>query len=151
MSTILTFCTAEVPVEVYTVPPHLRRTKHTNVFQVIQRFIKESQRTENSYKCWSLVREPNQATFDESTKTPVSAFQSGFIGASFDTLVKFVKELPEDKKPRFFTDQTFAVLDERSLKDNTVVLYKYNETMPKELMGTYCRAVHFLTWISQEL
>lgn len=40
---------------------------------------------------WVLFRQPTQQNFSEPTNPPVSAFETGFLDASADTLERFVE------------------------------------------------------------
>ncbi|KAB8291585.1 hypothetical protein EYC80_006385 [Monilinia laxa] len=111
---ILTFCTAEVSPE------------------IISQFIRLSQRTEESSKIWSIVRNPTETPLGKRTCTTLSPFQTGFLDASQATLATFVRSAPQ-VDPYCFSRNTFAVLDSRSIEDQTVVLWTYLETMPAEI------------------
>ncbi|ESZ91222.1 hypothetical protein SBOR_8396 [Sclerotinia borealis F-4128] len=112
--TILTFCTAEISPE------------------IISHFIRLSQRTEESSKIWSIVRTPTETPLGKRTRTNISPFQSGFLNSSQSTLTTFVRSAPQTD-PYYFSRNTFAVLDARSIEDQTVVLWTYLESMPAEL------------------
>lgn len=95
-------------------------------------FIRESQRTEYSFNRWSLVRDPTQSPLAaKRTKTPVAAFQTCFKDASFESLARFVQELSAEKRGNAMPDM-FAVLDERSVRDKTVILSILHSAMPAE-------------------
>ncbi|KAF7865967.1 hypothetical protein EAF04_006130 [Stromatinia cepivora] len=111
---ILTFCTAEVPPE------------------VISQFIRLSQRTEESSKIWSIVRTPTETPIGKRTRTTIHPFQTGFLNAPLSTLTTFVRSAPQTN-PYHFSRNTFAVLDSRSIEDETVVLWTRIESMSPEL------------------
>ncbi|KAJ8068157.1 hypothetical protein OCU04_003728 [Sclerotinia nivalis] len=111
---ILTFCTAEVPPE------------------VISQFIHLSQRTEESSKIWSIVRTPTESPIGKHTRTTIRPFQTGFLNAPLSTLTTFVRSAPQTSSYHF-SRNTFAVLDSRSIEDETAVLWTRIESMPLEL------------------
>ncbi|KAF2236805.1 hypothetical protein EV356DRAFT_497718 [Viridothelium virens] len=89
--------------------------------KVIDRLITKSQSHSPSFNCWTLIRGPSQAVKDEETPVPVESFSTGFKGASIDSLAGFVtSRIPEPVG--LLTPYTFAVLDERSERDDTVLL-----------------------------
>ncbi|KAF7921073.1 uncharacterized protein EAE97_011341 [Botrytis byssoidea] len=110
---ILTFCTAEIPPE------------------LISQFIKHSQRTQESSKIWSIVRTPTSHPLGKRTRTTISPFRSGFLDASLSTLSEFVTSAPQTDG-HHFSRNTFAVLDARSIEDETVVLWSRLDSMPME-------------------
>ncbi|CAD6444996.1 ca62a2d5-6e0b-4a4b-a203-f7cef0dfcc7e [Sclerotinia trifoliorum] len=112
---VLTFCTAELPPE------------------VISHFIHLSQRTEESSKIWSIVRTPSETPIGKRTRTPIRAFQTGFLNAPLSTLTTFVRSAPQSNSYHF-SRNTFAVLDKRSRDDETVVLWTRIERIGGELM-----------------
>ncbi|APA15147.1 predicted protein [Sclerotinia sclerotiorum 1980 UF-70] len=103
---ILTFCTAEISPE------------------VITHFIHLSQRTEESSKIWSVVRTPHddQTRIEKPTHTRIRPFQTGFLNAPLSALTEFVRSAPQSTSYPF-SRNTFAVLDERSVGEETVVLW----------------------------
>ncbi|KAF7944175.1 hypothetical protein EAE96_010577 [Botrytis aclada] len=112
---ILTFCTAQIPPE------------------LISQFIKLSQRTQESSKIWSIVRTPTSHPLGKRTRTTIQPFQSGFLSASLSTLSEFVTSAPHTDGYHF-SRNTFAVLDARSLEDETVVLWSRLESLPMEVV-----------------
>ncbi|THV50530.1 hypothetical protein BGAL_0146g00060 [Botrytis galanthina] len=110
---ILTFCTAEIPPE------------------LISQFIKHSQRTQESSKIWSIVRTPSSHPLGKRTRTTISPFRTGFLDASLSTLSEFVTSAPQTDGYHF-SRNTFAVLDARSIEDETVMLWSRLDSMPTE-------------------
>ncbi|KAM0136360.1 hypothetical protein ACHAP3_004590 [Botrytis cinerea] len=112
---ILTFCTAEIPPE------------------TISHLIKLSQHTLESSRIWSVVRTPTSHPLGKRTRTTILPFQTGFLHASLSTLSDFVTSAPQTDGYHF-SRNTFAVLDARSVEDETVVLWSRLESMPMELV-----------------
>ncbi|KAI9725496.1 MAG: hypothetical protein M1828_003167 [Chrysothrix sp. TS-e1954] len=74
----------------------------------------------------SLVRNPDQRLFDDPTPVPVEPFHSGFLGYSIEDLGNYVNT--HLLKPQGgVTPGTFAVLDERSMDDDTLVVARWTE------------------------
>lgn len=122
-------------------------------------FITHSSRLKHSGpKQWVLVRSPSEPITgpplsrvhgwwpeqypDESDSPFIEPFETGFLNASIDSLQKFVRQHsqtePDEALPRqrpFFTShEIFAVLDSRSARDGTALVYHYHERMPKEYL-----------------
>ncbi|KAF2807613.1 uncharacterized protein BDZ99DRAFT_572530 [Mytilinidion resinicola] len=72
---------------------------------------------------WTLVRSPEQETFDIPTVPPVEPFTNGFIGAPFEDLVSFDKQYFLPGYGAQICVDCFVVMDERTLEDQTVVFY----------------------------
>lgn len=77
---------------------------------------------------WSLVRDREQEKLELPTKRPVENFDTGFLGASIDELGAFFKERYDkesvlwDKPECIMSRKTFAVLDERGLRENNILV-----------------------------
>ncbi|KAI4734011.1 hypothetical protein E4T50_15443 [Aureobasidium sp. EXF-12298] len=101
MSSFLLFCIAQVPAA--TINSLLQAPEH-NFF--------------------SLVREPAQPSFDpRCTEPPIQSFTTGFSNYSREQIREFVTErLPTAPKGTMLEPDQYAVLDEQSTRDNTVVL-----------------------------
>lgn len=71
----------------------------------------------------SLVRDPSQPSFDpRCTTLPVEPFETGFLNYSREQIRDYLAErLPTEIKGSFLTSGFYAILDERSALDNTVV------------------------------
>ena len=85
---------------------------------------------------WILVRSYEQKIEDEDTTPPIESFTSGFKGTSIDTLADFqTSQVPE--YTGMLTPETFAVLDERSEKDDSVIIVhrmtSYPDKDPEDL------------------
>ncbi|CAD0093725.1 unnamed protein product [Aureobasidium mustum] len=101
MSSFLLFCIAQIPAT--TINTLLQAPEH-NFF--------------------SLVREPAQPSFDpKCTEPPVQSFTTGFLDYSRKQTREFVvKRLPTAPEGTMLEPEQYALLDERSARDNTVVL-----------------------------
>jgi hypothetical protein len=77
---------------------------------------------------WSLVRDREQGELDLPTKRPVEDFDTGFLGASIAELgalfwERYDKESSSWDKPEcVMSRKTFAVLDERGLRENNILV-----------------------------
>lgn len=71
-----------------------------------------------------MVHEPTQPSLDpRSTEPPVQSFTSGFLNYSREQIRKFVAErLPTAPKGTMLEPDQYALLDERSARDDTVIL-----------------------------
>ncbi|RAL63614.1 hypothetical protein DID88_003658 [Monilinia fructigena] len=105
---ILTFCTAEVSPE------------------VISQFIRLSQRTEESSKIWSIVRSPTE-TPSANAHAPLSPLSK--LASSMPLMLPLprLSALNRRLTLTISAENTFAVLDSRSIEDQTVVLWTYLE------------------------
>ncbi|THV78065.1 hypothetical protein D6D29_07967 [Aureobasidium pullulans] len=78
---------------------------------------------------WVLVQDPEQSTFSTSTKPPVHSFTSGFVNASTESLKVFVvskfgeQGLASNGRSDWIADDAFAVVDERTARDNSILFY----------------------------
>jgi hypothetical protein len=75
---------------------------------------------------WCLVRDLTQTEFPQGTAGLVERFESGFLESSVDDLIKFMKEHPNE-------NTTFAILDERSMRDKTVAIHSLGFEMPDDV------------------
>lgn len=77
---------------------------------------------------WSLIRNHSQKRADKPSDFPVEEFHTSFEVFSLEDLGAFCREkFGEDRNPagqRPISDQDFAIIDQRSLEDDTVVLVK---------------------------
>jgi len=77
-----------------------------------------------------LIESPDQKRVNKPTGRPVSDFKTGFAGWSIDQLGQFCKEKFDWRNPKsqapYIADDIFAVLDERTLEDGTIVLAAYS-------------------------
>lgn len=74
---------------------------------------------------FTLITSKNQEKFDTPTPFPVSPFESDFVGADINTLAEFCEaNFPE--KHECISDDTFAVLDERGIKESSVLLVSWS-------------------------
>ena len=83
-----------------------------------------------------LIESPDQKRVDKPTSPTASEdLKTGFKGWSTDQLGKFCKEKFDHDNPRsqppYISDENFAVLDERTLKDGTVLLVRYSSWMER--------------------
>lgn len=102
------------------------------ILEVIEHFLRESQRTEGDSNHWVLARDPNQTKFKVPTYPRIRAFETGFNGYSTDALVSWIENLPEKHHPRFLSLTNFAILDDRTLRDETVSIQTWVEQMPAD-------------------
>jgi len=78
-----------------------------------------------------LLESPDQKRVDKPTGPEVSDFKTGFTGWSVEQLGNFCKEKfswrdnPKSQPP-YISEDIFAVLDERTLRDGTVLLAWYS-------------------------
>lgn len=78
---------------------------------------------------WVLVQDPEQSTFSTPTKPPVHSFTSGFVNASAESLKVFVafkfgeQGLASNGRSDWIADDAFAVVDERTARDNSILFY----------------------------
>lgn len=76
-----------------------------------------------------LIQSPDQKCVDKPTQPPVSDFKTGFAGWPIEQLGSFCKEKFDWNNPKsqppYISDENFAVLDERTLRDGTVLLASY--------------------------
>lgn len=100
--------------------------------QAVADLITQSQRTEGSSNCWTLIKNPEQTDIDgNGTPLPITPYKTGYKDASVDTLTSDVRRrVPE--YVGLLTPRTFAILDERSARDQTVLLVHEFETMPDD-------------------
>ncbi|KAI9804659.1 MAG: hypothetical protein M1833_006734 [Piccolia ochrophora] len=102
--------------------------------KLIGDLLHQSQQTIAGHNCWSLVRNPNQHELETPTHVPVSNFQTGFEGASIDALGTWMTDrcsrMPEGWNP--IEDRTFGVLDQRSARDETMLVVRWFTTWPQE-------------------
>lgn len=90
---------------------------------------------------WVLIQHPSQHTLAKPTDPPVSAFQTGFLGWSIEQLQYFVKTTfgenglgsGADGHLGYIADDAFAVIDERTAKDNTILFLsqEYTDSVQK--------------------
>ena len=100
--------------------------------QVINKFLRISdQSSKSSGNAWSLIFAHSQTNFDRPTTYPISDdTATTFTDATFDDLGAFCSEHFDPEKnnqqprPQIVHDG-FVVMDERTLKDETVVLVKW--------------------------
>jgi hypothetical protein len=121
---------------------HSELIAHT--IQILETFITQSSRPKSSgTKLWVLVRSPFEPIIGpalpglERERTTIEPFETGFLDAPLETLVKYVREnRPSESEQRELNmniDETiFAVLDSRSTRDGTVAIYHYYQRMPEE-------------------
>jgi len=77
---------------------------------------------------WSLVRTRDQATLDDPTTAPVSDFSTDFVNASIDDIGTYLKKRYRREFPNIPADwssESFAILDERSVKDKTLLIVRW--------------------------
>ncbi|KAF2801700.1 uncharacterized protein BDZ99DRAFT_469437 [Mytilinidion resinicola] len=117
------FCTAEIPVE------------------MINEFLSADPMQEAPL--WTLVRSPEQESFDIPTLPPIEAFTSGFLGASFEDLVSYDKAHFLPGYDAQIDVNCFVVMDARTLKDQTVAFHvleywprRYEEEDPDAYEGS---------------
>jgi hypothetical protein len=58
----------------------------------------------------------------------VEQVESGFLNTSTDDIIKFIQKIPADGT---FTPLTFAILDERTIRDKTVAIHHYVVEWPE--------------------
>ncbi|KAH8601082.1 hypothetical protein B0O99DRAFT_589164 [Bisporella sp. PMI_857] len=112
MSKTLLFCTANVPGK------------------VIDELLEAA--TNPTVDCgdfrWSLVRTRDQAPLDDPTTAPVGDFETSFLNASIDEIgvyfnTRYTREFPD--YPADWSSKSFAVLDERSIEDKTLLIVRW--------------------------
>lgn len=73
---------------------------------------------------FSLVRTPDQPDIDDwATDPPVDGFTTGFLGKTGAELRRFPAERIPQVEHEQTVDKRYAVLDERSMSTQTVVLH----------------------------
>ena len=82
----------------------------------------------SSGNIFCLIESPDQKRVDKPTEATVKDFETGFRGWSIEDLSKFCgekfnKDNPKNQRP-YISSTEFAVLDERTLEDGTVLLVK---------------------------
>jgi hypothetical protein len=83
---------------------------------------------------WSLVKTREQKAIEQTTTTPIQQFETGFLGASNDALGDyFNSRLPDIRgRKEYFNQDSFVVIDERSARDDTVLVVIWWVEVPKE-------------------
>ncbi len=84
-----------------------------------------------SYNVWSLIQNPNQDKFETPTPPLTQDFDSGFLGVTLDTLGEFSRSFGEPEQGGI-ADEIFGVLDERSQRDSTVLIVKWELYVTEE-------------------
>jgi hypothetical protein len=83
----------------------------------------------NAGNIFCLIESPDQKRVDKPTEPLVSDFKTGFKGWSTEKLGEFCQEKFDwrnsKSQPPYISDNNFAVLDERTLRDGTVLLASY--------------------------
>jgi len=83
----------------------------------------------NAGNIFCLIESSEQKRVNKPTAPPVLDFKTGFRSWSTDDLGKFCKEKFDwrnsKSQPPYIYDSSFAVLDERTLKDGTILLASY--------------------------
>ncbi|KAM3064685.1 hypothetical protein ACMFMG_011284 [Clarireedia jacksonii] len=119
MTTWLVFCTAQLPSE------------------TLETFQLQSTRSTSAPPTpWILQQNPSEGVHGPELSVPPPSFTTGFKDASPTTLQKFIKENLEGRHefPDFIGAiawDEFVVLDERSAKDNTCLVYHRTQHMPE--------------------
>ncbi|THW02995.1 hypothetical protein D6D25_08490 [Aureobasidium pullulans] len=78
---------------------------------------------------WVLVQDPEQSAFSTPTKPPAHSLTSGFVNASAESLKVFVASnfgeqgLASNGRSDWIADDAFAVVDERTARDNSILFY----------------------------
>jgi len=77
-----------------------------------------------------LIESPSQKRVDKPTEPSVEDFETGFQGWSTEDLGKWCHEKfnwnnPKSQPP-YISDEEFAILDDRTLRDGTVLLVKWD-------------------------
>ncbi|CAD0094381.1 unnamed protein product, partial [Aureobasidium mustum] len=105
MTTYLLFCTAEVSTE------------------TINKLLKQPE-----INCFVLARDPSQTCFDHwRTNPPISPFKNGFLGWSASQIQQYLRDQLSESAldPQTnITGEEFAILDQRSIEDETVLIYQ---------------------------
>jgi hypothetical protein len=73
------------------------------------------------------------------TTTHIQKFETGFLGASYEALVDYFKSCLQDIHGRkeCFNQNSFVIIDGRSVRDDTVLLVVWWHETPKEdLIGS---------------
>ncbi|EYE96661.1 uncharacterized protein EURHEDRAFT_452686 [Aspergillus ruber CBS 135680] len=111
MSGILLFCTAPVPAS------------------VINRLMQDSSIPKHGRNIFSLVRTPDQTTLDNfNSNPPINPFSTGFLSTPDTELRRYTRQRISDlerERSISLSSKWVAVLDERSVTDNTVVIHRY--------------------------
>ena len=106
------FCTAQIPAD------------------KINKLLQAAEQSSKAGNVWTLIRNNAQKSAEKPTEQPVEDFETSFKKASLETLGKFCKDKfsqdnPKSQKP-YIADEDYAVMDERTLKDDTILLVKYD-------------------------
>ncbi|PQE23554.1 hypothetical protein CJF31_00006197 [Rutstroemia sp. NJR-2017a BVV2] len=119
MATWLVFCTAQIPSETI------------EAFQTQSTSHKSAPLTP-----WILQQTPSEGVHGPELSNPPPSFTTGFKDASPSTIQTFIKENLEDRHefPDFIGAiawDEFVILDERSVEDNTCLVYHRLSRMPE--------------------
>lgn len=92
---------------------------------------------------WILIRTPNQEFSQDQTTPPVEPFETGFMSASIESigqhlLIRLDEAEKSGEPTNQFVKQFFGVLDERSIRDRTLLLAQKDFFSPEpERQGTW--------------
>lgn len=96
------------------------------------------------------MRQPSQEEFDFPTQAPVGDFENGFNGWTIDALGIFFRERNkanlEGKNAVHWALETFAVLDERSVLDKTLLVIHWWASSPPEYDEDPEEQIKHFTW-----
>ncbi|KAH6663429.1 hypothetical protein B0J14DRAFT_609449 [Halenospora varia] len=113
MARSILFCTANMPPE---------------IFAELFEFTVNPRHVMGDFR-WSLLRTRSQA-IEDPTEGPVAEFETGFAGASVEELGQYYRERYEIEFPEHpctWDEYSFAILDERSVKDKTMLMVVWYE------------------------
>lgn len=84
------------------------------------------------------MRSPQQQQLDkaeekEGTSAPVQPFESGYVNASMEQLRGDLARRVPETRGGFLSSRTFAVLDQRSVQDETVLISRRVTTWPDDI------------------
>lgn len=106
------FCTAQIPAS------------------KVNELLKMAEEDAKSDNIWTLIRNHSQKRADKPSEAPIEDFETSFTDASLEDLGAFCREkfkpqkTPQGQVP--ISSEEFAIMDKRTLKDDTVLLVKYD-------------------------
>lgn len=118
----------------------------TRAEQVINRLMQDSSIPEHGRNIFSLVRTPDQTTLDNfNSNPPINPFSTGFLNTPDTELRRYTRQRISDlerERSISLSSKWVAVLDERSVTDNTVVIHRYEtksewEQLQREAEGEW--------------
>lgn len=102
------------------------------------------------------MRTPDQNCPQEPTTAPVAPLKTGFLSASVETLGEHVQKLYSEaeaasRNMKGFWPDMFGIIDERSARDNTMILARYHRWIPDEMVNSMPPLPHLEGWKTMRL